>query len=979
MTPPTQLTDDVISIWNAHIRALPAAVASGDVGWVEVLKNLPPVKGNPGELREWVQLQARCLGRKALTPPTDEIWAPAYPLLARDPSIEWPWSNHAKAFQQVIRGTHEDQLHHSAQLVAALDRHLDVVGGDPTQTPEWTLLMTLFWVRPRGIWVHAATAIARRMVGPDRDATGVRAEREAWLHGIKTGAPSIGPSGIKRRHVLTAATAGAALAGGAFGPYTLADLLDHDPKGKKDLHDADTLCAMATGLRLIGRASEAASLLVRTARSPRGQTYQMWDEARRWIDAFTDQHPDATAVFPLLLEAVDDSPAAQGPTRDVSQAAPVWVRPAIAKAANTYVGEGTGSPGNVAGAVLDGITTAAWLRATGREAHLPALQRGRLRLAPHLADITAFPAQAWRDRVRTLLYDLEPSTFLATPRSVVAASFAELLSLAGEPEAATLRWADVCGEHHRHEELDAEATVSAVARLDLAARAQPLGLLFREVLHQIRFDPSPASNDDKAGPPANTGLAKATAGRWRIVGAKKDPGSSPWAWDVNTTMSGGVAWEVARRAIVGNYAPQTCGPITLALVLRDAPPWPLPHNGDAPSKGSAGLWEDVGNWMPDMAESRGMLSAAGALKDRAAATTDDDRRAAEARLVTALPAWSGWLEALEEALQTTVRFAANAPQEHETPRRAWGWWKHHGLPALEDLQRQVEALEADARIAPPPEPLRAAIALAQQEEPNDGTTHFSETDVDAWTAALQDAYDLSRRLPAKHRERVAAGASKTLAWAAAARARSHRRHEAQTAIRQARERHADQEALTVALADLHLLDDAEIRSLGNYFLRHLNFDAADALRTQARQAGVTTDIPTSVAYYAPLLIAILGAPLSAIQTNYIWEPVLGAYEGGESLFRYGLMVALLYGATALALRSEARRRRAGRAPAWPSLLRRGAPLIGFTFAINALVLFLSGTHHEHPLATVALWSGLSMFMGTFFGLVAQSEKSEDDG
>lgn len=198
--------------------------------------------------------------------------------------------------------------------------------------------------------------------------------------------------------------------------------------------------------------------------------------------------------------------------------------------------------------------------------------------------------------------------------------------------------------------------------------------------------------------------------------------------------------------------------------------------------------------------------------------------------------------------------------------------------------------------------------------------------------------------------------------------------------------------------ELQLLDSAFIRKIGHFYLRRLRFDGARALPSRA-------DVPSPTSYFAPLLFAVIGAPLSAIQTNYIWEPVLASF-GSDAGWKYVSVVLFMTLICGYTLVQDARRR-LPETSLRVFVTRVGPPLLGLyalNFAANAFVYGLAAPGEGDapldlletakgmtrlvasraaepapgPFETVLLWSSLSLYLGLFIGLIAQGQKIDED-
>jgi hypothetical protein len=168
--------------------------------------------------------------------------------------------------------------------------------------------------------------------------------------------------------------------------------------------------------------------------------------------------------------------------------------------------------------------------------------------------------------------------------------------------------------------------------------------------------------------------------------------------------------------------------------------------------------------------------------------------------------------------------------------------------------------------------------------------------------------------------------------------------------------------------DVQLLDSAFLRKIGHFYLRRLRFDGARKLPERA-------EVPSPTSYFAPLLFAVIGAPLNAMQTKDIWEPVLASFPGGK----YASVVLLLTFVCGYTLIQDARHRLPGTGV--EEFLKRVIPpllgLYALNVATNAFVFWLVDPASGR-FQTILLWSSLSLYLGLFIGLIAQGQKIDED-
>jgi hypothetical protein len=202
-------------------------------------------------------------------------------------------------------------------------------------------------------------------------------------------------------------------------------------------------------------------------------------------------------------------------------------------------------------------------------------------------------------------------------------------------------------------------------------------------------------------------------------------------------------------------------------------------------------------------------------------------------------------------------------------------------------------------------------------------------------------------------------------------------HDLDDALREGRE--DDVAALVEADREHDLLGEAMLRRVNRFYLNRLAFDRARRLQRQHPAKGLRG----TVGHYAPLVLGVAGAPLSSIQTDKIWSPLLGSFAKNHASPSYhgtawSLLLVCLY-----MLWTEVRR--SAPEPAWGVLARRAwkpfLTLVGLNHAVNGLVVLVapqSDSEQAGMLATLFLWGNLSLFMGVFLGLIAQGRRAAEE-
>jgi len=202
-------------------------------------------------------------------------------------------------------------------------------------------------------------------------------------------------------------------------------------------------------------------------------------------------------------------------------------------------------------------------------------------------------------------------------------------------------------------------------------------------------------------------------------------------------------------------------------------------------------------------------------------------------------------------------------------------------------------------------------------------------------------------------------------------------------------RDADEEVLEAILDEENgsrglkaLIAEPELRRLSHFWLRRLRFDRNLDIPSAARV--------TPYGYYSPMLLAVLGAPLQTVQTNYIWQPLIGdpftGVQGGSTeaveigqVLRIVVVSVFFLGVCLMGILYEVRRRLTG-LDLRQTAMRTARPLgvlLGINYAVAFALWWVAGWRLE-ALVTTFLWGTLSLYLGLFLGLFAQGSRIDRD-
>ena len=190
-----------------------------------------------------------------------------------------------------------------------------------------------------------------------------------------------------------------------------------------------------------------------------------------------------------------------------------------------------------------------------------------------------------------------------------------------------------------------------------------------------------------------------------------------------------------------------------------------------------------------------------------------------------------------------------------------------------------------------------------------------------------------------------------------------------------------------------LLAPGELRAAGHFLLQHLLFKSADRLRLQI--AG-RVQLPSPRTYLSPLYLGVASGVFTVMDVGTNWNQVVWTgtwtkvYANPHWLEYWSVTLlawALSFVLLAVKLGGRMRTRTTGdesRLGRWQTIGRRVsgpfAQLAGIAVTVSGVVLAtLQGTDActgksgaLYPPTQLLLWSGLSLFLGLFIGLIAQN-------
>jgi hypothetical protein len=954
------------------------------------LRALPPLRGEPPPEVALMRRLQRSKDVKIGNERYDASQAPILQLIATDSDVAWPWfapapsepagldsGGQAEFRRQLVKRLYgmsaqeskerSRALAHVAAIVARVDSPAGIAAS------HW--LESAFRLRVRDMWVPSAVEQACLVVDPASGGATIahlceRLESAASAlllpkrKGRSAGAGAAGQEHLGR-HVRVAATLATVLAGDSAVPGRFAGG-DADMWLNSASEEYDTLSALVGALVELAAArpdsaSRCHALAADALRRIRTKfsivvNYQAWEAARALVDADCAAETMREAMS-LLMEV----------------AAPHADRPASLSAGDIY----------------DAGTTLKWMLRRGEaETSVARLRAGRLAGQVGVEHAARGDFASWGDRVAHALRALAPERREGLPRSERLSALVELAWLVEWPEARTLSWAHVVRGADASWLQPTEGEVHLVALADIFTIARDLDALFAQLLHQRPLD---AARPDGTLP--TTGLERLLRARWL---KRSSVGGKVGVWKVHQHLSAQAGNHVVSR-LVSCENEDAVARILLSVLSADSPPDDARSALSGVEKDS--FWEYVLTWWPNFEDGATGSPSHPLLdplvrweKERSSTDIKEVLLRGEVLfrdLAVALPtlqpvcapisrvamlgevAWNERPQGTGSADWRVGARSASEPGAQVASPAAMGLWcKEKIVPLAEAVAKASYAI-----VAITGEKFVAEHQLEKVRRLCKETTHEVDmplVDVDTaaeWRAALQGLRTLAEPLPWHVEGAVDALAGAVEDWIAAGEANRLRRNQVVEDLHTAMSDGNEKEVLRLTLVERLLLGKLEVGRVGRYFLRRLRFDEASRLRAYCE------DVPTSYQYYAPLLLGVAGAPLSSIQTDKIWEPLLQEAHDCHFL-KYAFVVLPMLLISLYLLYADVKLR----APNlhFQEIVRRGATplllLLTVNYGGNWIIWWAvakDAALTAGPYATTAMWGTLSLFLGIFLGLIAQ--------
>jgi hypothetical protein len=993
-----------------------AEVARALLGRVD---EAPPLHGSDDKLapllRELRALKGdkrRLLDRLADFDSADPPSRHALRLLARGTDLEFPWA--AKGDANALRSFFARPARSGAAAGVLTDESIRRLSGKLSRAAvavaphagSIAFLSRCMRLKPREQWIPAAVSIAAALAdGDDPDLAAL---------GLEKAYEKPDASGYSTRHLFTLAT----LVSGARGQkYAGRDALEWlGAKGRGVAPDPFNLSATALACAdLAARRPDLAARLADVAASAlelslqkfgTQLSYQHADAARRMIEVFGD----VDVAWRMLLREV-----------------PSHALEAMCER------------------LFDAHRALLWLRERGDAEREAQLLAGPLACGPNIVRATRFhggseasrrEATEWQPQLAEALRALAPDRWNAEPDASRATRIVTALVLVRADLVTSLDWPTVvaaCGA----EWLEASSgTVGQRAWVDLVELASRRDALFRYLLHHGDLDgvrvrkPANATSDkpaakggDKAAqasqrapdskakpaksaafandlfPPRETaGLARLLRARWKSR-LLNEGDEARVEVGLNRYLTDQCALHLVRRLAVADAA--EAGQTLLAALAADAPQ--LSASGVTQKALEDKLWQKVRDELPKELQGEPLPAALERLIELEK-TRGPGREDAEAEgyafVLGLFPGLNDVAKKTANVWEAIARARASAPALDGTkslagPETVRLWLRGHLVVVADRLAETSAAIEtALGGETLPDHALRAPDRDAVLAAANDEVVAIDHPVLDRgslerWRAAIASLRRLAEPLPWFVEAALDELLNRLAYWLDAAE--QNERHRAlllervEATIQDEDEEQLDRvlrEARETNLADetstshFDLLDGPSLRAVCNFWLRRLRFDQARMLPKSSRTSPWT--------YYGPLVLAIFGAPLTTIQTNYLWEALIGTKDQTEppSPFtnpRYLVVNLVFLAVCGQGLYQDLRRRLAGLS--FVAIVGRAWRPLSVLFGVNYLLALITLWVVRAPdkpalpfLETTLLWGTLSLYLGLFLGLFAQGAR-----
>ncbi len=649
--------------------------------------------------------------------------------------------------------------------------------------------------------------------------------------------------------------------------------------------------------------------------------------------------------------------------------------------------------------------TLKWAERRGDDALAEELRAGPLRTARRLLDTGTVDATTWSTAFSTSLRELSPDTWEGAPFMGRAVTLATALELVAHPDAESLDWPAVVNAAGATWLRPARGTVGVKGWSDLIGFAAQQGALFQEVMHRHVDRPIDSTEPRRR---AIEGLSRILKARWR-----GGPSSDANGWFVNFEVSNQCARQLVRRLAVADS--RETAVLTLATLVADSPPGsahrvirstekadPLGPTMEEELPAHCGR---VARQLAGTLRTRGVAAKAPTSSGPAEPLAFENLEHDSIALIREIPELQAYEAAIGAAWSSLQAFAAGAPRQvasvdsppfvgkwavaggsPATPPRVQDWlrsWVSIGAPLTKNLLATIDAAEAI---------LGKNTILQRERRRGDEESLHRATDLRvptvevpaltpetsaAWREAIAALRRLSEATPWFFKARLDETTDALVAWLEDADQNHERRvpliHRIDSALA-ARDEHAlDRLPLKPDDRDFCLIDQPRLRNLSNFWLGRLRFSRARAVPPEFRRHPLR--------HYAPILLALLGAPLQAIQTDYLYMPLLkeaAASPGGPVTVHVAAVIVVFLAGSFAGLGSELRRRLSGLST--KEVAQRAVLPISFLLVVNyglaAFTCWVSPPEVGVPGLTIALWGTLSLVMSLVFGLIAQGNAFE---
>ena len=994
-----------------------------DVGrrLLERLSALPALQGGAESVGSPVAVRLQASRKKLLKGAFDDLSAMPDAHLRLAPLVDgvtWPWADPTQLVRKLHLSGAKDAFGRGYGYARLAGSVIELGTQDTEGARAW--LNLALRLRERDYWVPVA------LVWSGLLASGrAPADDAAWfercvkaIRSAKGGAkPDLGEDDHIERHVRTLAAL-VAIRQGKVGDSTASQWLD---SSVTNYHTTTAAAGAFVESALVHEGAlreQAEALAVRALESlyaakgnaAKALTYQAWEPARRLVEHRRGAVPEG--VLRLLFDA---NPHGNDRAEDL-----------------------------LAGDLFDAGVTLRWLEGDpdycelGDKDALPAefvatsrarLLDGRLKGRDALVRAASYDANEWGDRLARALTAVQPERWRGLPKSERVGRLVEAAWLVELPEAGTLAWQDVVRGVDASWLDPSEGTVKNVGWVDLAAVAAERKALFAYLLHRREVDsevnPTPTKGDAKAEktsgndgrstpPPMTThGLARLLRSRWR----RDDEG-----WTTNKHLTQQAGNHFIRRLVRAHGNDAELARLLLVVISIDAPPddartllkrAPKPDKPKSGEDADGGFWSHVADWVPldDVRKSLAPL-----VRWEKLTTTTREACIAEGDAVLAeLAEHAEHFGSIQDVLapvkkvgELALAAAAAAPVARDEPsgEPVWvvkvggkevpaspdamrKWTGAHLEPLAKELEQATRVIEKHLR-APGifgglsdreiREHREAVSNLGKLDAPLVDCPLLDDDSADSWRRALRALRKLAEPLPTPSEIALDAVGHAVEMWIKVALKNHERRQDRLREMEEAMTDGREDDLMRLIEENHQLLGKGELRKAGNYFLHRLNFKNASRIRDEWH-----APVPTTFSFFSPLLFGVVGAPLSSIQTDKIWQPVLKEVAETWMAPHYHLVAWLPLLVSGYMLLAELRRAAAS-LDVREALRRAVKPLLvlfAINYAINAGVYWVApqgvDVNPAGMLATVFLWGNLSLFIGVFLGLIAQGRRPMEEG